>query len=304
MRVTNAQTRALMGEALNRNGLEVGRLMQQVSSNRRILQPSDDPIASVRLLRNAREEVGLAQYRLNIGSVSSSLGAQETQLRSTSNALLSIRDMLLWARNGTHSEQDLGAIAAEMKTLEGLLAGLLNSRDESGRYLFSGTRIDQPALLQDPATGRYSPGGNAGVRQAVVGSGVLLDENVTLLAMLGPDLPVLNGLHALQQAFLAPGMQSGDPALVKQTGELLDVLDRSLDGVLAAITELGGRQGTLDLLTQANEDRSLVNQRLEYDLSHLDYPSATLDLENYKLSIKASQKTYLAIQDLSLFNLL
>lgn len=304
MRITNAQTRALMGEALNRNGLEIGRLMQQMSTNQRLLQPSDDPIASIRLMRNAREEASLAQYRINIDSVSSSLSAQETQLRSVSNAMISVRDMLLWARNGTHSEQDLGAIAGEMKSLEGLMANLLNSRNEDGRYLFSGTLVDQPALLRDPATGQYRAGGNASIRQATVGNEVLIDENVTLLGMLGPDVKVLNDLQALGKAFQAPGMQSGDPALVKQTGELLDVLDTSLDGVLAAITELGGRQGTLSLLTQANEDRSLVNKQLEYDLSHLDYPSALLDLENYKVTIKASQKTFLAIQDLSLFNLL
>lgn len=304
MRITNVQTSALMSEALNRNGLEIGRLMQQLSSNQRLLQPSDDPIASIRLMRNAREQASLAQYRINIDSVSSSLSAQETQLRSVSNAMISVRDMLLWARNGTHSEQDLGAIAGEMKNLEGLMANLLNSRNEDGRYLFSGTLVDQPALLQDPATGQYRAGGNASIRQATVGNEVLIDENVTLLGMLGPDLKVLNDLHALGKAFLAPGMQSGDPALVKQTGELLDALDTSHDGVLAAITELGGRQGTLSLLTQANEDRSLVNKQLEYDLSHLDYPSALLDLENYKVTIKASQKTFLAIQDLSLFNLL
>ncbi|MDL2424634.1 flagellar hook-associated protein 3, partial [Pseudomonas sp. BAgro211] len=61
MRITNAQITALMGGSMNSNSAALGKLMQQMSSGQRILQPSDDPIASVRMLRIQREEASLAQ---------------------------------------------------------------------------------------------------------------------------------------------------------------------------------------------------------------------------------------------------
>ncbi|MCY1311785.1 flagellar hook-associated protein 3 [compost metagenome] len=49
---------------------------------------------------------------------------------------------------------------------------------------------------------------------------------------------------------------------------------------------------------------SLVNQKTEGELSQLDYAGASIDLNNYQLSLQATQKTYLKINQLSLFGLL
>jgi len=74
--------------------------------------------------------------------------------------------------------------------------------------------------------------------------------------------------------------------------------------LLGAVTELGGRQNTLTLLSSSNEDVSLVNQKIEGELSQLDYAGASIDLNNYQLSLQATQKTYLKINGLSLFGML
>ena len=73
---------------------------------------------------------------------------------------------------------------------------------------------------------------------------------------------------------------------------------------MGSITELGGRQNALTLLTDSNEDVSLVNQKIEGELSRLDYAGATIDLNDYQLALGATQKTYLKINQMSLFSLL
>jgi flagellar hook-associated protein 3 FlgL len=218
--------------------------------------------------------------------------------------MLNTRDLLLWASNGASASEDLAAIAGELESLEETILSFANVRDEEGRYRFSGTLSNTPAVTFDVFTETYSVTGNDKYRQAAVASGVMVDENVTAYAIFGPDMDILNELHELVAMLNDPLLDATDPAVRAQIAGTIDQLDISHGNVLSSITDLGGRQNTLELLTNSNEEMSLVNQKIEGELSTLDYASATIDLNNYQLSLEATQKTYLKINDLSLFNLL
>ncbi|WP_444436321.1 flagellar hook-associated protein FlgL [Pseudomonas sp. A6] len=304
MRITNSQSTAILLDSMSRNTEKMSQLMQQMSSSNRIQHPSDDPIAAVRILRIQRSEASLAQYGSNIAGVSGNLSIQETNLQSTSDTLLDIRDLLLWAANGSNANEQLGAMAGELSNLEKTLVSYLNVKDEEGRYLFSGTLTDQPAVTYDEASGTYSATGNDKTRQAVVANGVMVDENVAIRPLFGNGMDLLNGLHALVAKLQDPALDSSDPAIHQNIAATLDLLDDSHGKLLSAITDLGGRQNTLTLLDNSNQDISLVNQKVEGDLSALDYAKASIDLGNYKLALQATQKTYLTVNGLSLFSLL
>ncbi len=303
MRISNAQITALMHGSMNTSSEKLGKLMQQMATGERLLLPSDDPIASVRVLRIQREEASLAQYRSNIANVSGNLSKQETNLKAASDSMLSVRDLLLWAANGSNTSEDLGAIANELDTLEKTILSFANVRDEEGRYLFSGTLSDRPAIVFDEATGLYALNGNDKHRQAAVANGVLVEENVTAAQVFG-DISMLNDLHTLVQMLKDPALDASDPAVRAQITATLDSLDATHGDLLGAVTDLGGRQNSLTLLTDSNEDVSLVNQKIEGQLSRLDYAGASIDLNNYQLALQATQKTYMKINELSLFGLL
>jgi flagellar hook-associated protein 3 FlgL len=304
MRITNAQITATMHNSMNGNSAQLGKIMQQLSSNKRLLLPSDDPISSVRVMRVQREEASLNQYNKNIDNVSASLSTQEANLKSISDAILNVRDRLLWAANGSNTSDDLAAIAGELENLEKTLFSATNVRDEEGRYLFSGTLSDTPAVTFDAATQAYSVTGNDKYRQAAVAHGVLIEENVTAMDIFGVGMDMLNELHSVVAMLKDPALDASNPAVGVQIRSTIDQLDVTHNGLLRNITELGGRQNTLGLLSDSNEEVSLVNQRIEGELSQLDYAGATIDLNNYQLALQATQKTYLKINHLSLFSLL
>lgn len=304
MRITNSQITSLMHNSMNASSAELGKLMQQMATGKRILLPSDDPIASVRVLRVEREEASLEQFRKNIANVSGSLSTQEANLKSTSDAMLNVRDLLLWAANGSNTSEDLAAMAGELSIIEDTIFSFANVRDEEGRYLFSGTLSDTPALAFDAATQTYSVSGNDKHRQAAVANGVLVDENVTAASIFGAGVGVLNELRGLINTLQDPALDVTDPAVRQQIVDTLGALDEAHGRVMGSITELGGRQNALTLLTDSNEDVSLVNQKIEGELSRLDYAGATIDLNNYQLALGATQKTYLKINEMSLFSLL
>lgn len=301
MRISNAQTSAMMHNNMNRNSQAIAQLQAQIGSGLRIQKPSDDPIASARLLRIQREQSSLGQYNENIGKVSDNLKLQETYVQSGSDAMGSIRDLLLWAGNDTNSPEDLSAIATQLSSLEDSLVSYFNAKDEAGNYVFSGTRNDVPAVTFDPATGTYSMTGNDEERQAVVGNGVLIGDNVTAQQMLGPDADFLNDLHSLVDSLKnAPN----DPATRQQLKDTLEQLDVTHGHMMGAITDMGGRQNTLTLLAESNADVSLANQKVQGDLSQLDMGGAFLAVQAYELSMQASQKVYSRMATISLFDLM
>lgn len=299
MRISNAQLTAMMHGSMNTSSEKLGKLMQQMATGERMLLPSDDPISAVRVLRIQREEATLTQYRTNIANVSGNLSKQEANLKAASDTMLNVRDMLLWAANGSNTSEDLAAIANELGTLEKTILSFANVRDEEGRYLFSGTLSDRPAISFDAATETYSLTGNDQYRQAAVANGVLVDENVTAAQVFGAGADMLNQLHALVKNLADPAIDAS-----AQITATLASLDATHGRLLGAVTELGGRQNTLTLLSSSNEDVSLVNQKIEGELSQLDYAGASIDLNNYQLSLQATQKTYLKINGLSLFGML
>jgi len=214
--------------------------------------------------------------------------------------MLNVRDLLLWAANGSNTNEGLAAMAGELEIIEQTIFSFANVRDEEGRYLFSGTLSDAPAVSFDGTA--YTVDGNDKHRQAAVANGVLVDENVTARSVFGANMDMLNSLHSLIAQLKDPNLDVS--AVRADILATIDQLDSTHSSLLGTITELGGRQNTLTLLTNSNDDVSLVNQKIEGELSKLDYAGATIDLQNYQLALQATQKTYLKINDLSLFNLL
>lgn len=304
MRTTNAQVTAIMSNSMNKSSVQLAKLMQQMGSNKRIQLPSDDPIASVRVLRIQREEASIKQYTTNIANVASNLSIQETNLTSTSDTMLNVRDLLLWASNGSNTSEDLAAIANELESLEKTILSFANVRDEEGRYLFAGTLSDKPAIEFDPVTDAYSVIGNDKHREAAVANGVLVPENVTAEEIFGTNMDMLNDIHELVTMLKDPLLDASDPLVKAKINDTINQLDLTHSGVLTAITDLGGRQNTLSLLGESNSQVSLANQKIEGELSTLDYAKASIDLANYQLSLQATQKTYIKINGLSLFSLL
>ncbi|HAQ86959.1 MAG TPA: flagellar hook-associated protein 3 [Pseudomonas sp.] len=304
MRISNAQITAMMHGSMNTSSEKLGKLMQQMATGERMLMPSDDPISAVRVLRIQREEATLTQYRTNIANVSGNLSKQEANLKAASDTMLNVRDLLLWAANGSNTSEDLAAIANEMGNLERTILSFANVRDEEGRYLFSGTLSDRPAITFDAATQSYGLTGNDQYRQAAVANGVLVEENVTAAQVFGGGVGMLNDLNTLVKMLADPALDANDPAVQASISATLNSLDKTHGDLLGAVSELGGRQNTLTLLSSSNEDVSLVNQKIDGELSQLDYATASIDLNNYQLSLQATQKTYLKINGLSLFGML
>ncbi|MFN7085451.1 MAG: flagellar hook-associated protein FlgL [Burkholderiales bacterium] len=111
---------------------------QQVATGRRVVTPSDDPVAAARALDVSQAAAVNTQYSVNRKSAQSSLGLEESVLQSLTLLIQDVRTTAVNAGNPVLSDSDRAALAAELRNRFDHLVGLANSADGSGLYLFSG----------------------------------------------------------------------------------------------------------------------------------------------------------------------
>lgn len=123
---------------INRQTAALLHLQQQVASGRRILSPSDDPVAAARALEVTQAKNVVAQFSENHNNATSALSLEEAQLSSTTDLLARIRELTVQSGNTTLSASDRKALAFELRARFDELIGIANATDGSGEYLFAG----------------------------------------------------------------------------------------------------------------------------------------------------------------------
>lgn len=124
------------------------RSSQQVSSGRRILTPSDDPVAAARVLEVTQSQNLNLQYDTNTNSATSALGMEDSILGGVSNLILSMRTTAVYGGNGSLNNTDRLSLATELRSNYQELLGLANSTDGNGQYLFSGYQGTTPPFAE------------------------------------------------------------------------------------------------------------------------------------------------------------
>jgi len=138
MRVSTTQIYTQGIEAFQQQQAKLVKLQQQISSGVRLTKPSDDPIASSRVLEMEQSVSLKLQYQVNIGLAESRLELEETTLAGIENLIFRIRELAIQGNNAALDSNSLDAISQEMNERLSELLALSNTRDNNGDYLFAG----------------------------------------------------------------------------------------------------------------------------------------------------------------------
>jgi flagellar hook-associated protein 3 FlgL len=303
VRIASTQYSATMNVAMQDNSAQLESILTKMASGQRFSLPSEDPIASVRLSRLSREDAALTQYRSNISALQSRLSQNEAYLTGMSNDMLSARDLMVWAADGSNTSSDLAAMANSLQPIIDSLFYTANSKDAEGHYVFSGTASNTPTLTYNSAAAvgsRYTFTGNTSTQLVQVGNGVTQPANVTLPEMAA----LLNQLDGVLATLQTPNVNVNVPAVHAQISGTLDTLDATLNSITSKISDLGGEQNILSTLDTNHSNVSLSNQQTTLALGQLDYADAEVKLNGYTAAVQATQKAYAQVSKLSLFDVL
>jgi flagellar hook-associated protein 3 FlgL len=144
---------------------------QQISTGKKVNQPSDDPVAAARILKLDQNLSRVETYQRNVDLANNRLKQEESALSSAIDIIQRVRELTVQAGNGSLSASDRKSISSELKERLGQLADIANTRDASGEYVFSGFQGNSPAFAKDDS-GAWVYQGDEGQRVLEIDDGV------------------------------------------------------------------------------------------------------------------------------------
>lgn len=301
MRISTSYIQQQSVDTMLRQQKQLADTQLQVSTGQRVLSPSDDPIAAVKVLGLEREKNINQQYLANADVAEAKVSKAETTLSSAIDIIQRIRELAIQGLNDSNDASARAGIAEEVRELNKSLLSLANTTDSNGEYLFSGYQSFTQAF--DPTTFAYN--GDSGQRNLRVGSDYTVAVNEP-----GDDLFVqTNADTSVQSIFqtideFATALSNNTIGTAPNNGEFLDNMNTSLDTLTSARARMGSKMNAIDQQRSINNDGLTSLDTSLTKLKDLDYAEAISRLNAQTTGLQAAQQAYVKVQGLSLFNFL
>ncbi|AIX74135.1 flagellar hook-associated protein FlgL [Mixta calida] len=292
---------------------------EQLSTGKRVVNPSDDPLAAAQAVVLSQAQAENSQYKLARNFASQSVSLEESTLQNVTLAVQSAQSAVISAGNGALSDDDRASYATQLEGIRSQLLNLANSTDGNGRYIFAGYKSDSAPFTED-ANGRivYN-GGTDAITQKVDASrtmttshtGAQVFMSLTSNAVKEPnngvsESNIFNTLDTAINALKQP-IQNADDATKAVSKDALDKatrgLSNSLNNILAVRSELGTQLDELDKLDSLGADRSTLQATRMSGLVDVDYTKAISTYTMQQQALQASYKTFSDMSQMSLFQM-
>lgn len=287
---------------------------EQMSTGLRVRSPSDDPIAASQAVVLSQAQAQNDQFTTARTFAQQRISQEESSLGQVTSAIQSAQEKIVYAGNGTLSDDDRASLATDLQGLRDQIYNLANGQDGNGRYIFGGYSSDKAPFS---ASGEYT-GGASNVEQQVdsartmvVGhAGSAVFNAISGNGVKEPDgsASETNLFHMLDSAIAALKVPvAGDSAAQATSGAAIDKTNRglrnALNNVLTVRAEAGSQLKELDALNAQGGDRGLSQDRQMSALVNVDWNSTISNYYMQQAALKASYKAFSDMQGMSLFQL-
>ena len=154
MRISTSWNHQLGVNAILDQQSKLSETQMKLSTGKKILTPSEDPAAAVRLIDLDQVMKQTQQYQDNIVIARQRLGLEEANIQNVVDAMFRIKELTVQGLNDSNTQSDRTAIAAEIDQLNEHLLGIANTKNANGEYIFAGYAVGTQPYRQGPA---FSP---------------------------------------------------------------------------------------------------------------------------------------------------
>lgn len=156
MRITNKIMQDNSLYNINSNKISQNNLSTQMSTQKKINRPSDDPVIAIRSLRLRSSVSQISQYyEKNVPDAESWIKVTEDALSTVTEVVTDLVKQATKAANSDLKSDDLDIIIQNMEALEEEVYSTGNV-DYAGRYVFTGFRTDTPLTFMKNEEISYS----------------------------------------------------------------------------------------------------------------------------------------------------
>jgi flagellar hook-associated protein 3 FlgL len=171
MRISSSQYFNMNVASMSDQQSTLASMYQQISSGKRILTASDDPLGAAQAVQLTLKSGALAQYSTNQTTALSSLQQEDSTLSNVSNVIQSIQTQIVHAGDGSLTDSDRSAVATAIQGLRDQLFGLANTTDSDGNYIFSGLKGGTAPFSNNASGTGASYSGDQGQRTVQISEG-------------------------------------------------------------------------------------------------------------------------------------
>lgn len=275
MRITEGMKFGSVQRSLAELRTRQSEVSEQISTGRRVVAPSTDPVAAAELTRVAANMSRTADLRETVGSARSDIGLIEGSLAEASGLMIRARELALQGANGSLSAEDRRMLSLEVAALREHMISLANARGESG-YLFSGALTDTEAFSN---AGAYQ--GDEQEHEVEIAPGVVTRVTVTgaqALTSANGGTDAFAALQSLEDALLAD-----DASAISGS---LNGLDGAREQIVRTQAEAGLIMNRLDSADQALETTELELERVRSARGDVDTFRALSELSDLSTSLE------------------
>lgn len=282
---------------------------EQMSTGKRVNRASDDPVAASQAVVLSQAQAQNSQYASARTFATQRVSIEEKTLAQVTTAIQSAQEKIVYAGNGTLSDDDRASLATDLQGIRDQILNLANSTDGNGRYIFAGYKTDA-APFDDQ--GNYV-GGTLNVEQQVDSSrtmvightGNLVFDSATSNAKPNADTNIFTALDTAIAALKAPvgdddTKKDAAAAVIDRTNRSLS---NSLNNVLTVRAELGTQLNELDKLDSLGDDRALAQTQQMSNLVDVDWNETISNYTMQQTALQAAYKAFTDMQGMSLFQL-
>lgn len=306
MRIADKMQFEQVNKNIGRNRTQMSDLQNQAASQKRVVKPSDDPLAASRVLANRIDLQGNLQFTKSVNVARSFVEYTDQSLGDLSEVLVRAKELAIGqSSDGASNEHSRRIVATEMEQLYNHMVSIGN-RKLGDRFIFGGFHTQNSPFDQE---GKY--GGDSGeimihidketfLPMNITGARVFLGEGVSANGMVKSGPPQAKSIEELQESLKPeepPPTQRGSatlrgPASVTEPtpeelphGINLFHLVRDL-GTALSTNDKAGIQDSLDVLDQGIEQVVLSRAQVGTRASLLD--SFMQTMERAKVDNKAA----------------
>lgn len=276
----------------------------QLAESKQILSPSDAPDQAAAIQRLKGEVQRQESHQRTLEVAMRRYSVEETALSASNDLLIRMKELGLQAANDTLAPDDRQAIGLEMQALRDQLMSLGNTRDDSGNYLFSGTRVNTPAFAQD-ALGRVKYQGDqtqtripAGVERTVQFTRAGTDV-FSRVVRENPDKSTtsVGFFDALDQMIQAVNTSNTDK-IQRGIGDITQMHNN----LILTQAQNGSDQAVLQSQLDVLGETALRLKSTLSEIEDLDYAEAVTRMNKEMMSLEAAMGSFSKISGLSLFD--
>src|SRR5690554_4933497 len=296
----------------------------QMSSSKRVLTPADDPVAAAQTLNTKTRMAVVQQYNRNVDFADKNLSLTESVLDQTESSLIKLKELAIKLGSDQWSDEQVSSSGIEVKEILKHLQGMLNTRNESGEYIFAGSQAEKKAyngnnFVGDAIEREAQVADDTFIKMLTSGARAFESLNIADLTTHDPAQAIFttgpenlaatpkeytNNMLGVIQYFVDATGNGNPPAPVNKEAirSAISNIDVAFEQVAQTRSQIGARQNTLEAVKDNNLDFEAFAKKSVSELEDLDYADAIMRLETSMMSYQAGMQVTSKVSGLSLFN--